>query len=744
MKKRIVILAFLLVVSMICTACSSVALKNGIEYRTYSSGSAVRDITIWAGTYVEIDSEYGGKPVTSLGEESWFKLPSIYTTLILPETLNNIDRDFYDNASKYLEYNEYSNAYYLGTKDNPYFALVKAKEQDDTPTASAMNYIADDFDDVELATPATPPYDGYRSDITSCVIHPDTKIIAENAFEGCIYLESITVPGTIKVIPEYAFAGCIALERIVIEDGVEIMAGGAFEGCENLKEIILPNTLKDAEYLFHDLQSLKSINLPEGLTSISEFMFHYCSSLESITIPSSVTRIGGYAFQFCTSLEYVEIPNGVKSIDEYAFYNASSLTSIKIPAGLLQNIAPNAFSKSSIKYIEVDYSNLEYVEIDGSLYDTSGEMLIKYGGDPSVTSFTVPENVKYIAEGAFMDSTLEEIILPEGLAAIGMAAFYNCDALSSIYVPRNVTYIGDLAFAECDKIERFVFECLVFDFSYGGLFYSCDSLKAVEFNRKVDKFDPEMFSKCHSLEAVNMNAHSKSYYTFEGVIYSSISNHEELVYYPLGKKDAEFELPFSTEIIGYKAFSGNPYLEKIDFGVGNLYSIYDYAFAGCSALKEVVIRATASYFNHIGQYSFKDCVSLVSFEMPKSITFVGIGAFMGCTSLETVVLSDNLKNILQDTFKNCSSLKNVTLGNIIYFIEDGAFIGCVSLEKIVIPNYCLNIRGTVFEKQVEIHYDGTVKECAWESNGWWMFKKDSESGFYIICTDGKHWHSPNN
>ena len=92
---------------------------------------------------------------------------------------------------------------------------------------------------------------------------------------------------------------------------------------------------------------------------------------------------------------------------------------------------------------------------------------------------------------------------------------------------------------------------------------------------------------------------------------------------------------------------------------------------------------------------------------------------------------------------NCSSLKTVELPDQLWFLQDGAFMGCTSLESITIPNYCLNIRGTVFEEQVQIYYDGTVSECAQESYGWQMFKENCESGFYIICSDGKYWHQSN-
>ena len=78
-------------------------------------------------------------------------------------------------------------------------------------------------------------------------------------------------------------------------------------------------------------QSIKSIIISDGVTSIGEFAFIRCSSLTSVTISNSVTSIGYYAFGKCSNLMSVTIPNGVTSIGNFAFEGCSSLMSITIP-----------------------------------------------------------------------------------------------------------------------------------------------------------------------------------------------------------------------------------------------------------------------------------------------------------------------------------------------------------------------------------------------------------------------------
>ena len=70
-----------------------------------------------------------------------------------------------------------------------------------------------------------------------------------------------------------------------------------------------------------------------------------------------------------------------------------------------------------------------------------------------ITSFTINQNCKIIAGGAFSScSSLTSIKIPSSVTSIGDRAFYNCSSLTSITIPSSVTSIGERVFQNCSSL----------------------------------------------------------------------------------------------------------------------------------------------------------------------------------------------------------------------------------------------------------------------------------------------------
>ena len=143
------------------------------------------------------------------------------------------------------------------------------------------------------------------------------------------------------------------IKTVSIPDGLTSIGNSAFWGCSGLTSITIPNSVTSIGwYAFNGCSSLTSIEIPNSVTSIGGSAFSWCTSLTSVTIPNSVTSIGEYAFSECYSLTSVTIPNSVTSIGEYAFRECYSLTSVTIPNSVT-SIGGDAFAYCSISRLTV-------------------------------------------------------------------------------------------------------------------------------------------------------------------------------------------------------------------------------------------------------------------------------------------------------------------------------------------------------------------------------------------------------
>ncbi len=93
---------------------------------------------------------------------------------------------------------------------------------------------------------------------------------------------------------------------------------------------------------FNYCWGLKSISLPQTITSIDELAFGYCTSLRSIEIPTAVTTIGAEAFTGCSALASVVFGDKVESIGDYAFFGCTGLSELHIPSSVT-SVGDNAF-----------------------------------------------------------------------------------------------------------------------------------------------------------------------------------------------------------------------------------------------------------------------------------------------------------------------------------------------------------------------------------------------------------------
>ena len=104
-------------------------------------------------------------------------------TLSIPDSLMAISSLSFSGCEN-LEFNQYEGVNYLGNAKNPYMVL---------------------FGVTDIT-------------VTTITLHPDTRIIADDAFDGCTSLTNISIPDSIVRIGIRAFSDCSSLTSVVFEN----------------------------------------------------------------------------------------------------------------------------------------------------------------------------------------------------------------------------------------------------------------------------------------------------------------------------------------------------------------------------------------------------------------------------------------------------------------------------------------------------------------------------------------------
>ena len=130
--------------------------------------------------------------------------------------------------------------------------------------------------------------------------------IADNAFDNCTKLTSVTIPEGVKTIGESAFEGCKLLSEINLPESLTTISSYAFFGCDSIKTLVMyPNVTTIESYAFYDCASLESIALPESITTIAEGTFGECVVLKKVFVPKSVKVVEATAFINCDAIDNV-------------------------------------------------------------------------------------------------------------------------------------------------------------------------------------------------------------------------------------------------------------------------------------------------------------------------------------------------------------------------------------------------------------------------------------------------------
>lgn len=137
---------------------------------------------------------------------------------------------------------------------------------------------------------------------------------------------------------------------------------------------------------------------------------------------------------------------------------------------------------------------------------------------------------------------------------------------------------------------------------------------------------------------------------------------------------------FLVTQIGKEAFMNFESLMSVELPA-TLSVIEEKAFAGCTNLENI---NTPQPLSSIGDYAFDGCHRLHAFSLDASISKLGKGVFRDCYSLERLEFPSSFTIVPDELCEGCVNLKEITLPATISTIGNNAFADCVKAKSITL------------------------------------------------------------
>ena len=453
--------------------------------------------------------------------------------------------------------------------------------------------------------------------------------------------------------------------------------GAMFMGCSNLTSLDLShfntNAVKSMEMMFLNCTGLTSLDVSNfDTSSVGNMMslFHNCSNLSKLTFgqgfvsSSAVVCVGMFAG--CSSLKTVafigDIPASIYSYFFSGVGTADAPATLEVPQQYREHYAAKFIDgkfcggyftlkgtgeipvEDAIVFADpiVEALCLYYWDMnkDGKLTKQEAAAVTSLGDvfclDPNKTkswqdsngpkdglvhgNFTSFDELQYftgltaIDEGAFYSQqSLQSITLPASIKTIGKSAFYYCWNLKAINVPNSVETIGDGAFSSCKNAESLVLGRSVKTIG-NATFRGCGKLTEVVIPEGCTSIGGSAFFDCAKLTKVTLPASLKNVGAY------MIAYTEKTVNIYLGSRNLWQQL--NIVYLADDNEDEDGIVEQSDYRL----------YYNGQELTEVELQQTMTSIGN----NFKNCQSIKSLTIPKSITSMAVLAFNGCRNLTSV------------------------------------------------------------------------------------------------------------
>lgn len=490
-----------------------------------------------------------------------------------------------------------------------------------------------------------------------------------------------------KDVCEINYVGVDKIDNIAIADAALMKTGTTNSGSRILLDkltidgVDMLETVGDKGMLFYrdSENNLALYKIPSNVTSLTgddfpaamtNFKLIFGSeTLQSLVIPARAEQV--YIGKF-PALTYLKIDAQVDylldatEVGEPAQYNGllyycSSLKTVDLSGSTLI-----AMLKNKENAQEPDFpSSVETVALPDTM------KFIGLRGCVNLTSIDL-KNVETIRPWGFSNVGFTTVDL-KNVKTIGEYAFTNCANLTSIKA-ENVETIGVAAFQNCPNLESIILsdKCTTISCSFGGL-----PLKSFTIPKNIT-FTSSVFANCPLEELKLADGYVGENTIVDGLLF--VDGGKKLLGGAFYGKDS-IVIPDTVETIASQAFYGGQF-KSVTLG-NSVTTIEAQAFLLCSNLESIDLKNVTT----LGRSAFERCTSLTSFDF-KNVT-TQESAIYRCTGLESVNFG-KLTEIPQGACSDMKNLRIVTAENVTS-VGSNAFSECTSLETLVLSEDCTSL-----------------------------------------------------
>lgn len=310
--------------------------------------------------------------------------------------------------------------------------------------------------------------------------------------------------------------------------------------------------------------------------------------------------------------------------------------------------------------------------------------------DTTVVNLVIPEGVEGILDGAFTNcKSLQSILFPSSLKVVETQALKGCTTLNSVTFQEGLDAINGGAFQDCINLKEVVLPNSLHSLEY-SCFQGCTALERIVFPEDLKSIPKYCCSDCTSLpfvhlpkkaEHIGSNAFSNCTSLENIELPSDIFDLDFQALYKTPWEEEQYKLQSSFVIIGASVLiqcqlpKDNTHIEIPD----GVLVITENAFENRPQLSSVTIPESVLW---ISGSAFSFCLNLQEVNLPSSLIKIGVGVFFHCYALTSLTLPPSLKELGATAFASCKNLRSIEIPEAVTQIPNKCFSQCVELESV--------------------------------------------------------------